>query len=252
LGFPVAPALAVAATTLLGVLTGVAALRVRGVSLAVVTLAAALALEQLVFASSTLGAGADGAPVPSPHLFGVVLGPDAAFRGLDDRLPSPVFGFTVLAVAVALGLAVARLRCTSLGQRMLAVRANERAAAGAGVDVARVKLAAFAISSAIAGVAGVLYGYNFGSVSATRFGALASVGLVAFAYIGGITRVSGAVVAGLFTTEALVPHALEEWLGISGRWALLVGGVALVLTVRAHPEGIAGTGRSSSDRARAT
>ena len=86
---------------------------------------------------------------------------------------------------------------------MLAVRANERAAAAAGINVARVKIIAYAISSFIAGTAGWMYAYNFGSVSAARFGILIALGFVAFAYIGGITMVSGAVIGGLVATEGL-------------------------------------------------
>ena len=80
---------------------------------------------------------------------------------------------------------------------MLAVRSNERAAAAAGISVRNVKFAAFALSSFIAGTAGWMYAYNFGSVNAARFGILIALAFVAFAYIGGITMVSGAVIAGL-------------------------------------------------------
>jgi len=225
--------------TLLGVAAGISALRVRGVSLAVVTLAAALAMEQALFGNTSFG-GTAGVSVPPPRLFGVNLGPGADFRGLDGNEPSPMFGFLVLAVTVGLGLYVAHLRRTGLGRRMLAVRSNERAAAAAGVDVRAVKIAAFAISSFIASVAGTLYGYNFGSVSAARFTALAALGLIGFAYIGGITMVSGAVIAGLMSTEALLPHALDTWFGIKGTWALLFGGVSLIVTLIANPDGIAG------------
>ncbi|MEW2045775.1 ABC transporter permease [Streptomyces sp. NPDC005476] len=225
--------------TLLGVAAGVSALRVRGVSLAVVTLAAALAMEQALFTNTSFG-GTAGVTVPPPRLFGVNLGPGAAFRGLDGNEPSPLFGFLVLSVAVALGLYVANLRRTGLGRRMLAVRSNERAAAAAGVNVRAVKIAAFAVSSFIASAAGTLYGYNFGSVSAVRFTALAALGLIGFAYIGGITRVSGAVIAGLMSTEALIPHALDKWFGIKGTWALLFGGISLIVTLIANPDGIAG------------
>jgi branched-chain amino acid transport system permease protein len=253
IGFPWSPLIAVAVAVALGLITGVSALRVRGVSLAVVTLAAAIAMEQFIFVNSIWGAGSSGSPVPSPRLFGVNIGPTAPFRGLDGNLPSPVFGFFVLAVTAAVGLFVANLRRTNLGRRMIAVRANERAAAAAGVHVRNVKLIAFAISSGIAGIAGVMYGYNFGSVSATRFAALMALGLIAFAYIGGITMVSGAVIAGMITTEALFPHAFEKWLGLSGNWALLVGGLALILTLRIHPEGIAGAShaRKQAKRRRA-
>jgi len=237
--FPFSALGSMALATLLGVAAGVSALRVRGVSLAVVTLAAALAMEQALFNNTSFG-GTAGVSVPPPRLFGIDLGPKADFRGLDGNEPSPMFGFLVLAVTVALGLYVAHLRRTGLGRRMLAVRSNERAAAAAGVDVRSVKIAAFAISSFIASAAGTLYGYNFGSVSAARFTALAALGLIGFAYIGGITMVSGAVIAGLMSTEALLPHALDKWFGIKGTWALLFGGVSLIVTLIANPDGIAG------------
>ena len=240
IGFPLAPLLGAAAAVLLGLLTAVSALRVRGVSLAVVTLGAAVAIGQFGFINQTWGGGASGSPVPEPHLLGLDLGPRSGFRGLDGSLPSPVFGWLVLAVTVGLCLLVAAVRRGGLGQRMLAVRSNERAAAAAAVDVRNVKLIAFGISAFIAGVAGTLYAYNFGSVSASRFDALTALGLIAFAYAGGITLVSGAMFAGLISTEALMPHALDKWLGISGNWILLFGGVLLIFTLIQHPEGVAG------------
>jgi branched-chain amino acid transport system permease protein len=91
-------------------------------------------------------------------------------------------------------------------------------------------------------MAGALYAYNFGSVSYSRFGALSALGLIAFGYFGGITMVSGAVVAGIGATEGLFPHAFDRFFGLSGNWALLVGGFALIITLIVNPEGIAGTG----------
>jgi branched-chain amino acid transport system permease protein len=238
--FPLGPLIGVAVATLLGLVIAVSALRVRGVSLAVVTLAAAVAIEQFGFVNSTWGGGSAASPVPSPHVFGFNFGPDASFRGIDDSLPSPIFGFFTLAAMAALCLLVANVRRSSLGQRMLAVRSNERAAAAAGINVTHVKLTAFGLAAFIAGIAGVLYSYNFGSVNAARFGALTGLGLIAFAYVGGITMVSGAIIAGLISTQALVPYALDKWFGVSGNWALLAGGLLLIFTLIQNPEGIAG------------
>ena len=67
------------------------------------------------------------------------------------------------------------------------MRSNERAAAAAAINPRTVKLVAFGIAAFIAGVAGVLYAYNFGSVSADRFDAFTALSLIAFAYAGGIT-----------------------------------------------------------------
>jgi branched-chain amino acid transport system permease protein len=240
IGFPLAPICGAAAAVLLGEITAASALRVRGVSLAVVTLGGAVAIVNFGFINATWGGGQTGSPVPEPHLFGLDLGPRSAFRGLDGSLPSPVFGWVALAVTVALCLLVASIRRGNLGQRMLAVRSNERAAAASAVDVRYVKFIAFGISAFIAGVAGSLYAYNFGSVSADRFNAVTALALIAFAYAGGITLVSGAIFAGLISTEALIPHALDKWLGINGNWFLLFGGVILIFTLIQHPEGVAG------------
>jgi branched-chain amino acid transport system permease protein len=239
-GFPWGMLIGACGATVCGLLTAVSALRVRGVSLAVVTLAAAVAIEQFVFLNTTWGGGSSSSPVPESKLAGFDLGPYGPFKGLDGKVPSPVFGFFVVGITVLLGLLVANLRRSNLGRRMLAVRSNERAAAAVGINVRNVKLAAFGISSFIAGVGGALYGYNFSSVTVGRFSALTALSLIAFAYVGGITMVSGAVIAGLISVEALVPYALEKWFGISGNWALLFGGVALVVTLFQNPDGIAG------------
>jgi branched-chain amino acid transport system permease protein len=249
--FPLAPLIAVTVATILGLLVAVSALRVRGVSLAVVTLAAAVAIEQFGFVNSTWGGGSGASPVPPPRLFGFSLGPDSSFRGLDDKLPSPVFGFFTLAVIVVLGLLIAAVRRSGLGRQMLAVRSNERAAAAAGINVTVVKLTAFGLSALIAGVAGVMYSYNFGGVNAARFGALAALGLLAFAYVGGITMISGAIFAGLISTSGLFPYALDKWFGVSGNWALLFAGVALIVTLILNPEGVAGANYKKAQQRRA-
>jgi branched-chain amino acid transport system permease protein len=83
---------------------------------------------------------------------------------------------------------------------------------------------------------------------------LIALGFVAFAYIGGITMVSGAVIGGLVATEGLVPYFFEELLSISGNWTLLVGGILVIVTLIQNPEGVAGTTyrkRQAAKRAKA-
>ncbi len=240
IGFPFAPLIGAAAALVLGLITAASALRVRGVSLAVVTLAAVVAITNFGFLNTVWGGGQTGSPIPEPRLLGLDLGPRAGFRGLDGNLPSPVFGWLVLAVTVALCVLVGVLRRGTHGQRMLAVRSNERAAAAAAIDPRAVKLIAFGISAVIAGLAGALYAYNFGSVSADRFDPFTALSLIAFAYAGGITLISGAVFAGLISTQALFPYALDKWFGINGNWFLLFGGAILIITLIQNPEGVAG------------
>ena len=107
-----------------------------------------------------------------------------------------------------------------------------------GVELVAITLVV--IAAVIAGVAGVLYAYNFGSVSADRFGAVTALSLIAFAYAGGITLISGAVFAGLLSAQALIPYALDKWFGLNGNWFLLVGGLLLIFTLLQNPEGVAG------------
>jgi branched-chain amino acid transport system permease protein len=237
--FPVGPLLAAAVATGVGLLTALPGLRVRGVHLAVMTLAAAVAIENVVFENPAWSGGLDGAPVGPPRFLGLRFGPNDS-GSLDGDLPNPWFGLFCLVVAVALALAVVRLRRSDLGRRMLAVRANERAAAAAGVSVAGTKILAFAIAAFIAGLGGVLSGYRFGSVTPLTFGSMASITLLAFAYLGGISSVSGAVVGGALVAGGVGFTALDEWFGVGPEHTLLIGGLGLVITAVLNPEGVAG------------
>jgi hypothetical protein len=69
--FPIAPIAGIAAAVVIGLLTAVSALRVRGVSLVIVTLAAADAIDSFYFNNTDWGAASNGSPVPEPHLFGL-------------------------------------------------------------------------------------------------------------------------------------------------------------------------------------
>jgi branched-chain amino acid transport system permease protein len=237
LPFPVAPLVAALAVGLLGLLLGLPALRVRGIHLAIVTLAAAVAVEELVFKDPFLTGGVSGTTVPEPRLFGFDLGIGG------DRAatyPRPVFGLLVLAVLVGLALSVAAVRRGAVGRRLLAVRANERAAAASGVDVARTKLAGFTVSAFMAGLAGALLGYGQGRVSFASFGVFVSLSYLAVTYIGGIARISGALVGGALVSGGLAVVALDKAAGL-GRYQLLVTGLALMAMAVRWPEGVAGS-----------
>ena len=134
---------------------------------------------------------------------------------------------------------------------MLAVRANERSAAAAGINVAATKLSAFALGSFIAGLGGALLAYKQGNVTFDAFSVFLGLGLFATAYMAGITSVSGGVLAGVISASGLVFFVLDEHLEL-GEWFTIVSGIGLILTVIANPEGIAGRvhlllGRGASD-----
>jgi branched-chain amino acid transport system permease protein len=238
--FPLGALAGIAVAVVIGVITAVSAVRVRGVSLAVVTLAGAVAIENFGFTNTTWGGGSTGSPVPEPTFFGLDLGSNAGFRGIDGNVPSPVFGWVCLACCILLAVWVGFIRRGRLGQQMLAIRSNERAASAAAINPRTVKLYAFTIAAFIAGVAGVLYAYDFGSVSQDRYDPITALSLIAFAYAGGITLISGAVFAGLISAQALFPYALQDWFGLDGNWFLLFGGVVLIFTLLQNPTGVAG------------
>jgi branched-chain amino acid transport system permease protein len=238
--FPLAALAGIAVAIVIGIITAFSAVRVRGVSLAVVTLAGAVAIQNFGFQNGTWGGGGLGSPVPELKLFGADLGPHGPFRGIDGNEPSSIFGFVVLICTVLVCVGVGYLRRGKLGQQMLAVRSNERAAAAAAINARVVKLYAFVIAAFIAGLAGVMYAYDFGSVSSDRFDAFTALSLIAFAYAGGITLISGAVFAGLVSAQAMIPYALQDWFGLDGNWFLLFGGVVLIFTLIQNPSGVAG------------
>jgi branched-chain amino acid transport system permease protein len=251
IGFPLGLILGAIVATVVGFATALSGIRARGVSLAIVTVAGAVMIQNAVFANPGWGAGVTGAPIPEPTFLGLNLGNTASFQGLDGQLPSPVLGFLVLAFGILLCILVAKVRQAGLGRRMLAVRANERAAAAAGVNVRSVKLVAFGLGGFIAGIAGGLYGYNFGGVSTNQFSALTALSLIAFAYIGGITMVSGAALAGFMAVAGLGQYGFQKWFGISGDWAIVFAGVALIANVIFVPAGGAGMQYAKTQRKRA-
>lgn len=236
LPFPLPLLVGALAATGLGLLVAVPALRVRGVQLAVVTLAAGVAIEQFVFQNPQL-AGAEGNLVPDARLFGLDL---AVRRGAE--LARWQFGALVLVVLTVAALVVANLGRSATGRALLAVRSNERAAASLGVDVAAAKLLAFGASAFLAGLGGALTGYSRGQLSADSFAVSASLTLLAFAYLGGITSVGGALTAGALAPLGIGYVVLDRTFDL-GRHYLLVSGILLVVTAVLNPGGIAGTVR---------
>jgi len=236
--FPVSTLLAALAAAALGLLVGIPALRIRGAQLAVVTLAAGVAIEQFVFRNPKLSS-VQGNKIPDVEIAGVDLGVRSA-----TELARWQFGLFVLAVLVVATVTVANLARSATGRALLAVRSNERAAASVGVNVAAAKLTAFVVSSFLAGVGGALIGYSRGQLSADSFGVSVSLSLLAFAYLGGITSLGGALVAGGLAPLGVVYVILDRQIAL-GRYYLLVSGVLLIVTAIGNPAGIAGQTRSN-------
>ena len=238
LPFPISTLVASLLAALLGVSIGIPALRIRGAQLAAVTLAAGVAIEQFVFNNPSFSP-ISGNPIPDPHIFGLDL---AVRRGTDlARLP---FGLLILAVLALAALAVANLMRSASGRAMLAVRSNERAAAATGINVAATKLLAFGFSAFLAGLAGTLIGYSRGQLSAESFTVFASLAFLAFAYLGGITSIGGALVAGTLAPLGIGYVVVNQVISL-GQYYTLVAGLSLVLVAMLNPGGIAAQTRAN-------
>lgn len=232
--FPFGPLLAGLAAMVIGVIVGLPALRVRGLPLMVATLALAVFLEAFWFRNPSLNGGMQGAPVGSPKIFGIDLG-----VGAGEGYPRIAFGILCLVVLAIVALAVAALRTSALGASMLAVRANERSAAAAGINVGLTKLIAFAIASFLAGLGGSLLAYQQTLATGDTYAVFAGIGLFAVFYVAGVTSVSGGLLAGLMAPGALLYYLTERYLHF-GDYYMLASGILLVLTVVANPDGLAG------------
>ncbi|HEY7632749.1 MAG TPA: ABC transporter permease [Thermoleophilaceae bacterium] len=232
IGFPFGLILAALCAVVVGVVIGIPAVRVRGVNLAVVTLATAAALDALVFNADWFSGGYVGRDVKNPHLLGLDLGISKTGNTL-------VFGITVLVIVLLVGVFVARLRNSPAGRMFIAVRSNENAAASVGVNVARTKLFAFAVSAFVAGIGGGLLAYQQANINAESFTVFTSLTILAITYVGGVARILGAVLAGLLlASNGLVPTLLDKLFDF-GTYQAVVAGLAMMLTAVANPDGIA-------------
>jgi len=206
-----------------GVVIALPALRLQGLYLALVTFALAQVSRDIIFQDSRIyGRGSVG--VGRLHLLGLDFSGDRAFSVLCAMV------FALVAVGV-LGL-----RRGPFGRRLAAMRDSQAACATLGLDVRRTKLTVFAISSAIAGLAGALYGGLGFTASQLDFEPLYNVLLFLFAFVGGITTITGALLGGLLF--ALLPLVQSEKPELAGLVFAVIAAVAVALGKQ--PNGMAG------------
>jgi branched-chain amino acid transport system permease protein len=242
LGFPWAPLVGVAVATAIGTLAGLPAIRVRGMTLAIASLAAAVAIEELVFKWDWFTGGIAGSRVTPAQLFGI----DLDINAPGDAFPREAFGLFVLAVLFLAMVLVVNLRRSATGRQWLAVRANERAAEAVGISAPRAKLSANGVASLLAGVGGVLTAYQSTIVSSSSFGALDSLVVVAIGYLAGIAAPAAALAAGVLTEGGLLTVAMDQVSDDASRYQFAVNGLVLIVAAIRFPAGLVGTiGRRS-------
>ena len=205
-----APAAMAAAAV--GAVVGLPGLRVRGDVLALVTLGAGEILQSLYLNTTAFTAGSAGiSGIPLVSVFGT-------------RLDSRGLYALALALALAVLVLVRSLRDSPLGRAWTAARDDEVAAAALGVRVGGLRVLAFAVGAAVAGVAGGLYAVQDGFVSSVSFGLGQTVTVILIVLLAGEGRL-GRTVAAAVAVTAVVDRltgygALSE--GVTGLFILLV------------------------------
>jgi len=202
---------------LIGVVVGMPSLRIKGLYLAIATLAGQLIIEWTINHVPAISGGAQASiEVPRPDLFGFVL-------NTQGRLYYFLMFFAVLAIVATLNLIRSRI-----GRAFIAVRDQDIAAEIIGINIYRYKLLAFAISSFYAGVCGVLYTYYFGIANYEQFQLIVSIDYLAMIIIGGLGSVLGSILGAIFVT--LLPIVLRILLENVGSLIFSAGELANIIS----------------------
>ena len=219
-----AMAMAVVMAVFVGVLFGVPVLRIRGDYLAVATLGLGEIVRVLVlsdFAAPVL-AGAQGIlNIPPPYLF--------TGAAVDD--PIELYYIALGAAAVAAYFAY-RLENSRLGRAWTAIRDDEDVAQALGINLVNVKLLAYGLGAAFAGLAGAIFATMLTSIYPHSFQLIISVNVLALIIVGGMGSLPGVVVGAL----ALIglPELLREF----GEYRFFFYGVAIIAVMRLRPAGL--------------
>ena len=198
---PAAGAMAAA----LGLVVGLPSLRIKGLYLAVATLATQFLLVYIFREWDSVTGGVRGVNVPNASLFGFELKNDTRMY------------FLIVPVAAALLIGARNLFRTRVGRAFIAIRDKDISAEVLGIHLLRYKLASFAIGSFYAGVAGALLGYFYRAMTPEYFTLQLSIFYLAAIIVGGLGSMLGTIMGAVFMT--LVPELLRAVVAFVAQWA---------------------------------
>ena len=210
--FPIVIVLGALTGAVAAVVVGFPALKLRGLHLAVTTMALALTVTSFLLNPRYLGKHLPDS-LDRPNFFGM---------DLDDQR---VYYYVCLVVLALVVFAVIGIRRSRTARALIAARDNEQAAQSFGINLVRLRLVAFAISGFIAALAGAMFAFHQHGVTATAFAPEVSVTMFVMAVIGGLGSVAGPLIGALF-------NGILQVLGASVLVTLFatgLGGLALLL-----------------------
>ena len=208
---------------LIGAIVGIPSLRIRGLYLAIATLAGQLIIEWVINHTPAISGGAQASiQVPRPALWGHQM-----------KTQGQLYFFLLFFAALAI-LATLNLVRSRIGRAFIAIRDQDIAAEIIGINIFRYKLLAFAISSFYAGVCGVLYTYYLGIANYEQFQIGVSIDYLAMIIIGGLGSVLGSILGAVFVTmlPIVIRLIMEPLAGLfftSGELSSVVASTRLVL-----------------------
>src|SRR5499426_4737123 len=227
---------AAALTSAFGLVFGIPSLRLRGLYLAIATLAAYFTTTYVIVHWESMTNGVLGFNVPPARLFGVALDSDARIY------------YVILALAVPATLFTKNLFRTRVGRAFIAIRDRDVAASVMGVSLFKYKLLAFVISSFYAGVAGGLMAHHSRIIFPDAFTLLVSIDYLAMIIIGGMGSILGSIFGAVFMT--LLPEVLKlsatsltgvypRAFGLIASTRDVVFGLAVIFFLMYEPQGLA-------------
>jgi branched-chain amino acid transport system permease protein len=231
LGAGIIPALA-------SLVVGAPSLRLKGLYLAITTLAFSFIINTVILEARTVTNGARGIAVQRPEIFGVSFDSDAAFTQL-------CLGFAILTLFATLNI-----RRSRVGRAFVAIRDNDTGARVMGINLHAYKLFAFVTSAFITGIAGALYGIYLSFVSVEGFPFLLSIEALAILIVGGLGSALGAVLGTVLIV--LLPEATRLVFSLfsaqinalfsTGAQELksMLYGLVIILFLRFQPRGLVG------------
>jgi branched-chain amino acid transport system permease protein len=215
---------------LAGLLVGLPSLRLRGDYLAIVTLGFGEIMRVLVQRTGDVMAPAQAQEAGMTGTIGA-LGGSLGFGGV----PTYTRVFYVYVFVAIVVMCAYRLKISSRGRALLAVRENEVAAESVGINTARVKVQAFVMSAFFAGIGGALFAHELGTTLNPReLGFQKSIDIVIMVVLGGMGSISGVVLAAAILT--IMPELFREF----ADYRMPIYALALIIVMIVRPQGLFG------------
>ena len=231
--FPFSLVVSAVFAAIVGIIVGLPALRVKGIYLAIATMAFGFIVEEVLARWESVTGGNTGLIIGQLSMFG--------WKADSER----DFYYVALVVAVLVTLGVLNLLRSPTGRAFVAIRDSEVSARSMGINLARYKTTSFALSAAITGIAGALYAHKLRILTPDQFTILQSIEYLMMVVVGGIGSIHGAFFGAAFLIAlpqaiALVKDYLPPAIGQATGLQPTIFGLVLVAIILFEPYGIYG------------